>query len=313
MMKKSCAKRPRLPQRARAQAVNLPPMRVTPRDKEILEAVYAYRTLTTQQISDLLFVPVERLLPSPPSSRCLHRLKLLFHHGFLHRDELPHLLREGRKPFLYQLDRAGAALLATWRQCAIQELDWQPDARVGHQFLEHLQTTNDVRIALMRAARRHAFSMATWIDDKTLKTYQKDTVILTGRTGRKQRAAVVPDGYFHLDTGTHHYHHFLEVDRATVTGSSQTWGKRTWARKVMAFIEYYRSGKYHARYHTKGLRILTVTTGEKRLENLRAITADAGGMSRFWFTTLTRMHGADVLTDAIWEVAGQEGRRSLIW
>lgn len=313
MKKKSSERKPRLPQRSRVEKQDLPQSRMTARDRGIVHAVYEYRALTTQQIFDLLFVPpgVQRL-PSP-SSRCLHRLKLLYHHGFLRREELPHMLAEGRKPFVYRLDKRGAELLALLDQSGVDELDWSPDEHLGHLFLDHLIRTNDVRIAIVRAAQRHTVTIETWLDERTLSRFQKDTVMLTGPTGRKQSAAVVPDGYVHLYTGKHHYHQFLEVDRATVTGSSKSWTTRTWARKVATYIEYYRSGKYQDRYHTKSMRILTVTTGEKRLANLREITERSGGKARFWFTTFERIHHADVLADPIWDVAFGRGTRSLTW
>src|SRR5690606_13671387 len=122
----------------------------------------------------------------------------------------------------------------------------------------------------------------------------------TSATGKKQAAALVPDGYFVLATGTHYYHCFLEVDRAMTTGISGEWGRRTFARKIAAYVEYYHSGKYHQRYHTKSLRVLTVTVGEKRLANLAAVTQEAGGKGRFWFTTLARLRACDILRDAIW-------------
>jgi hypothetical protein len=60
----------------------------------------------------------------------------------------------------------------------------------------------------------------------------------------------------------------LEIDLRTVTGVASVWGKRDWARKVSAYLEYYRSGNYQERYKTQSLRILTVMTGEKRLERV---------------------------------------------
>ncbi len=53
-----------------------------------------------------------------------------------------------------------------------------------------------------------------------------DTVLLTGENGKKETAAVVPDAYFLLDSGTHLHHHFLEIDRATETGISSVWGRK---------------------------------------------------------------------------------------
>jgi predicted transcriptional regulator len=87
----------RLPQLQRASKDTLPSFRLTERDIEIIQAVYAYRALTTDHIETLLFSPSTH-------SRCLFRLKNLYHHGFLLRTEQPQSLTEGRKPFVYWLD-----------------------------------------------------------------------------------------------------------------------------------------------------------------------------------------------------------------
>jgi hypothetical protein len=76
---------------------------------------------------------------------------------------------------------------------------------------------------------------------------------------------------------------------------------------------YYRAGKFHDRYHAKGMTVLTVTTGkEGRLTTLKKATEAAGGAQRFWFTTLDRLAGADILTAPIWSVATTEERRSIV-
>lgn len=307
--------KPRRPQRRRVAKADLPSFRLTARDIKILRAVYACRALTSHQIQRLFFPSRSGKRRKTISSRCLHRLKLLFHAAFLQRSEQPQLLAQGRKPFVYHLDRRGAELLAHLDEVPMQELDWHPnDYQVGHLFLDHLLATNDVRVALMLAAQEHGFTIDTWLDEKALKSPQmKDRVTLVGPQGGEQSAAVVPDGYFLLYTGNHYYHQFLEVDRRTVTGSSATWGRRTWARKVRAFLAYYRSGQYHERYHTKSMRVLTVTTGERRLANLKTITEDVGGKARFWFTTFDEIEDADILTDPIWQVAGKEEKRTLVW
>ena len=174
------------------------------------------------------------------------------------------MLTEGRKPFVVHLDKAGAAWIAQQAECDVEDLDWQPGEAISPLFLDHLLTTNDVRIAIVRSACRHGYTVQQWLDDKTLKQAQnKDTVVLTSVTGRKQNAAVVPDGYFVLHTGTHYYHQFLEVDRATTTGISGEWGRRTWARQSDRLLELYRSGKYHTRYHTKSMRISTRDDGRE--------------------------------------------------
>jgi hypothetical protein len=140
-----------------------------------------------------------------------------------------------------------------------------------------------------------------------------DTVVLDGPNGRKQRAAIVPDGYFVLDTGQHLYHHFLEVDLSNITGVASKWGRRDWQRKVRAYLAYYQSGKYQERYKAQGLRVLTVTTSEKRLSNLMAATEKVDGRSRFWFAVIEEVRKSDPFTDPIWRKAGSEGLHTLIW
>ncbi len=314
-MKSSSVKRRNLPQRQRARRSALPGFRLTKRDRAIVAAVHAYRALTTKQIERLFFPSTGNKQSAATGSRCLHRLKLLYHHHFLLRGEQSQLLAQGRKPFVYFLDRAGAELLANQAGCTVRDLDWRPgEYQVGHLFLDHLLATNDVRIAVELAARKHGFTIEKWLDEKTLKSgHMKETVTLVGPQGAEQQAAVVPDGYFHLYADDHHYHQFLEVDMRTVTGASHSWSRRTWQRKVKAYLAYYRSGQYHERYHTKGMRILCVTTGEKRLANLLAITEKTGGKSRFWFTTFEEVEEADILLDPIWRVAGREEKSTLVW
>jgi hypothetical protein len=54
---------------------------------------------------------------------------------------------------------------------------------------------------------------------------------------------------------------------------------------MRAYAAYVASGAYTARYGSRGLRILTVTTSPGRLANLKRIAEEAG-KSRFWFTTM---------------------------
>src|SRR5690349_4276988 len=94
-------KKSRLP-RLRQEGVELPPVRVTVRDAAILAAVYQYRALTTPQIEYLFFTTEEpKRKREKISPRCQHRLQLLYHHGYLYRDEQPQKLSEGRLPYVY--------------------------------------------------------------------------------------------------------------------------------------------------------------------------------------------------------------------
>lgn len=308
-------KNPRLGLTKRADPSALPRFRLTDRDREIVQAVYSFRALSAAQVEALLFQPEKGQDHPTKTTRCQLRLKLLYHTGYLFRDEQPQKLSEGRKPLVYFLDRKGAEL--------IPEIAGNPsevtntrrqDRNLSQLFLDHLLSTNDVRVAITVAAKHQAWDIETWLDDTTLKkAHMGEYVMLKSEQGKLQQATVVPDGYFILNTGEYVYHHFLEIDRRTVTGEASNSGKRDWARKVRAYLEYYRSGQYEKRYHTQGLRILTVTTGERRLANLREITERAGGKARFWFTTFDKVTAVTVLTASIWQVAGKEGLHSLTW
>lgn len=309
---KSSEKKPRLRATKRASLQALPGFRLTQRDREIIKAVYAHRALTTLQIARFFFPP------SPKrgiNSWGQYRLQLLYQYRYLYRVEQAQKLSEGRKPLVYFLDVNGAQVVADILGLAPEELDWRPGENdVSPLFLDHLIATNDVRIAISLAAQKQGWKVAKWIDEKTLKSSQmKDVVEITGPQGRKQRAAVVPDGYFLLHAGEYVYHHFVEVDRRTVTGEASLWGRRDWARKVRAYLAYFRSGKYQDRYQAKGLRILTVTTGERRLANLKTVTEKVGGKKMFWFTTFDKVTPETVLTDPIWQMASEEGFHSLTW
>ena len=291
----------------RAVGDDLPPFRVSPRDRRIIRAVYEHRALTTDQIQGLLF-PTKAGL-----THCQHRLKLLFHHGYLFRDEQPTKLSEGRKPLVYFLDAKGAAVLSEMFDLERGELDWHPRHNVvSHPFLNHLLETNEVRVAVEVAAEQQEAVVRQWLDEKTLKGSQmKEYVTFNGPQGGRFRAAIVPDGYFLLETREWSFRFFLEVDRGTVTGQWNRYGRRSWAKKTRAYLAYYRSGKYERRYGSSKGRVLTATVNEKRLATLKTITEGAGGRDRFWFTTFDRVTPETVLTAPIWHKAGDSGLYAL--
>jgi hypothetical protein len=238
-------------------------------------------------------------------------------------------LSEGRRPLVYFLTKQGAALSAESLGMDLSELDWHPRDNVagaGYLFLDHLLRTNDVRVSFTLAAEQAAIELVQWVDDRALKrSHWKDYVEIGEE---RHKVAVVPDGYFQLcqqlvsdyehqgeafvQEETINTHYFLEVDLATVVGRSGIPGRRTWARKVQAYSVYHASGAYQARYGTSSLRVLTVTTGEKRLENLLHITEEAGGRNRFWFTTFDELMPETALHGAIWRIAGRDGRHALL-
>ena len=58
--------------------------------------------------------------------------------------------------------------------------------------------------------------------------------------------------------------------------------------------------------------MLTVTTGQRRLETLKQATEEAGGKRLFWFALLSDLMVETVLSSPTWQIAGEAGRFLLI-
>jgi hypothetical protein len=297
----------------------LPRMRMTQRDFDIIHAVYKYRALTTSQIEALLFPPS----PGRPYSRkkrCQARLRLLFLHSWLFRDAQHLKPSEAKQPLVYTLDRKGIEHLAV-------ELDLKPKqvgrrssprlASASYSFLQHTLLVNELQILFEVAIRRQGFELIEWRDEGTLRGYN-DKVTITGPRDAKQTLTVIPDLYLWLSTGVRDFHNFCEVDLKNLVIKYDKDEGRDWKRKVRGYIEYYDSGKYHERYPAAGksMRVLVVTLTEARLANIEneAIGKVAGKRKpRFWLTTFGRLTPDTILTEPVWRIAGRDGLHRLVW
>jgi hypothetical protein len=229
---------------------------------------------------------------------------------------------------VYFIDKKAVPLLADELGVFPEDIDWHPrNNDVGWMFLDHLLATNDVRIAIEVATECKGFEIANWVNERSLKSREmRDSVEIVGPRGARHRVTIVPDGYFCLNDGQYEYHNFLEVDMGTETGRSSKFGRRDFSRKIRGYLGYYNSGKYQQKYDPDQeyddlpMRVLTVTTGRKRMANLKQVTENvlkeaksASAGSLFWFTTFEMVTPETVLSEPIWEVAGQDGRAQLVW
>jgi hypothetical protein len=272
---------------------NPSPIRLTERDLKIIQAVYEYRMLTTQQLQTLFF---------PSLHQAYNRLAALYHHGFLERQFLGVHADKMNTPILYLLDRRGADLLQA--ELGL-DVTWSSEAKqVTAQFLEHTIAINTVRVAIAKASELPSFALLTWKGENDLKA-EYDYVSIRTPTGRMKSVSVIPDSYFVLETPKGTAHFFLELDRGTMT-------TQRFKTKIMAYQVYYQGGGYQRRFGTKSLRVLTVTTSEARAASLRRVTEEAEGKQRFWFTTLACVKPETVLTMPIWSIATKERNEPLV-
>lgn len=290
--------KPRLPRFKRAK--DPPPMVLTRRDREIVKAVHSFRLLTRSQVETLLFQPDKGQDHPTKTSRCRLRLKLLYHHGFLERPPAGVQPGPGHGDFVYCLDRKGAELIAREEG---GEVDWRPkDKKLSPFFLQHTLRVNDFRIAVTLAARQRGWTLLEWVDEKRLKGME-ERVPDPSQPGKT--LPFVPDGFFAVEVGEKRVCFFLEVDRGTMpTNRFQT--------KVRAYLSFRQSGAAMERFKTRNFRVLTVTSGKKRLASLRKATEKGGGDRYFWFTTFSQITPEAVLTSSIWQVVSLEGLHVLL-
>jgi len=269
----------------------------TERDREIVAAVSTHRALTSDQLSLLFWGDLKA------NSRCRLRLRLLAEHGYLERHEQPVALSEGRRPLVYFLGKRGLAMAADVRGVPESAIDWKKEHNdVRWPFLEHLLATNEIRVRFEVAAPRAGFTVLEWLDDKTLSSQSIRDQFTVVRSGGFFQAAIGPDGYVSLldPNGTTRHRAFIEADRATVPLGR-------WQDKVQRYLAYFRSAVFADRYKaTKPFRVLTVTTSDERLANMKRVTEEAGGQTWFWFSTYAALADpADTLHRLTWFMAGR--------
>ncbi len=283
-----------------------PPMQLTERDKQIILTVYKYRLLSAHQV-EALFFPSSTDNTHSRRTACQRRLQLLYHHGFLDRLPQPVILGKGRSPFVYALDEAGANLVAGSLGIDRAEVGWKPrHNELGPQFLDHSLVINDVRVVIQRLVESRVFESVEWTDELALKSAEmRDQVPYLMQGARAVRK--YPDGYFILKLpGGQQAHFFLEVDQGTMTNAR-------WQEKVRAYNEFRQSGRSKRYYDTRNFRVLAVTTGERRLANLKRATEQARGDHYFWFTTqaVVNIWQPETILEVVWSVAMKEERQSL--
>lgn len=267
------------------------------------------RVLTTEQIARLYFPSADGAV----SSACRTRLRHLVGAQLLARLETPYLRSEGRRPFLYTLTARGRDLLVQELGLAPADIDYHP-GQVGGSFLAHQQAVNEIYLSLSRAAPQAGLYVSTWIDERVLRrTHNIDRVTLL-EGNRSTDVAVIPDAFAVLEGSPPppRFLFFIEADRGTETVA----GLRTksFSHKIEAYQAYFASEAILARYGSRAIRVLVVTTGTKRAEALVAAAEAVGARRRFWFTTAEALAKADaqLLHAPIWRVASEPGMHALI-
>jgi hypothetical protein len=295
-----------------------------PRDCDILEIIGLCGALTSEQIGlyiwETVGVYTDKTKVNPDNiylpkitvqSNGQRRMKLLHEAGFVQRVERFQTLREGKKSYFYTLTATGAEALASVRG----DIFWRKtDSRLRPNYVEHLIMTNDVRLAIMRLAKKDnpsGLQLIKWRDELTLANKHKDLKIPIGINPDKTiaYASLVPDAYAVLcNYDGHENRFFIEVDRGSETAISTNATYRTWEYKIGLYMRFIFPLKdetesisiYTKLYQKPYAKLLTITTSEERRERLIAASEKVGAQKRFWFTT-----HADIMRIGLQQIIGE--------
>lgn len=292
-MKTPSSRRPVL-ERAKS---NKPPFAKTQRDDEILDFIYEFDYADRYQIEKVFFPPDPSRSSTAPSSQCIRRLEGLFHGGYVDRHRYYCTWKEGSYPIIYQCTARGYQEVANLHGVEISDLDIPPKSAITSNKYPHNKRIRDVRVYAMLASRLTNIPLIQWVTDRTLRNTVHDGTVPVTHNGALLTRAWEPDGIFVLEFGNgNRWMYSLEIDMANQSLD-------VWAIKVKTMIEYRSRRIYEARLNITNHRVLTVTTSEERLRNLKTRTEQEEGMSRFLFTTFDRLNERTVFTEPIWRVA----------
>lgn len=268
------------------------------RDEALLLDLCLHGVMSRTQIQALHFGSVPR---------CNARLRQLFDAGYVRRHFLP-LARWGSEA-VYSVGRPALPLISAALEregIAVDDLILRPGrGDPAPQFLEHTLAITDFRLAVRRAvADAPDVELERWLAEPLCR-HEYDLRPAGG--GPWRREAFKPDGFLRLalrpGNGPPVYRpFFLEIDRGHVSSAR-------FRGKLRGHQRYLESGLFTEVFGPGQFRTLVVTTGERRLANLRALV-EGQGSALFWFTTFEAVERQGALA-LIWQVPGQGGPVSL--
>ena len=289
-------------QKAHERPDNPRTIRLQERDSQLLTAVHNYRFLTIEHIHALFWSHASR-------SVCYDRVKWLYHNELLIRLILPSEPGQGRARHVYALAEEGAKLVARYLDTDLEALWWEPkEYKVSASKIQHTLDLSTYWVVLCRLAQLGKLQIGKWYTDRQFNSKAfRDKVPFLQQGARHSRRE--PDGFHQLTFSPQQstFSFFIENDEG-----SKDHG--VWKSKIRAYVHFKNSGLSEKFYGTKNWRLLTITNGPRRLDNLIASTREAGGGDFCWFTTWDEIDISrpENYLEPIWKVAGLEGMYGLV-
>lgn len=264
-------------------------MLLTARDRELLEAIYAFDGMMSAAQLQRLFFASWRVTRE--------RLGVLWANGYI---EKPNRRKRAALPcMVYWLGETGARIVAERDKTPFGEFAWVKEPRWGQ--IEHDVTVNDFRLDVLQAAERVNFlEIGQWFSEGVFRSW-KDNVSYED-DGKVVNRIITPDGYFEIWINRIQFRLLLELDMATKDNP------RFVREKAKPLLNYLKSPRYKERFGHNAGRVLVVTTSERRLRNMKRATENALGKAAgvFFFTTFAAVTPQSVLTAPIWSAGGSD-------
>lgn len=244
---------------------NPPPIRLQPRDTDLIEAVFRHRFIQPRHAQALL---------GGSDANLKRRLKLLWEHRYLERPKAIRPTKVLTEQIVYGLGKKGARYLEhAGRAKGIGRLDWtdEPKKQRGLLYVEHQLDVATFFVALRLACDRlgHRLHWRGHSDRERYKIRLPD-----------ENKSFLADAYFILERSDgKQAGHFLELDRGSA-GLADMHDK---------FARYFRWWKLDERrlipIFERGFRVLVVTHDASHMKALRRVAVPIGregGHAKTW-------------------------------
>ncbi len=257
-------------------------MRLEERDEQILCDLFLHRLMSRGQIEKLYFTS---------TVRCNARLRLLFDHKFVLRHFPP------AAPFgaqaIYSAGKAALPIISRRLEMDLPEATRYFRRTQTPTFIEHTLAVVDLWTAFRESTEESKnVNLDLWLAE--MKCRHEWDIRTSG--GKWHKESFKPDGFVRLQTSSGYFSFFIEADLGH-TSSRQFEGK------LLTHTRYLESGLFEQTFGCANFRTLVITTGQRRLKNLREIL-EKNDSKLFWFTTFEALFYTGPL-NAIWEVPSQ--------
>jgi DNA-binding Lrp family transcriptional regulator len=277
----------RLPRFKRSPEI--PPLRLTSRDVEILKCLQRHRFLRSDHIV---------ALSDGSRQQVLRRLQRLFHHGYLERPRCQiDYYQSGSRRIAYGLGNKGAAWLKRELSLRFHQMDWKQKNHVGKLFLEHALLVSDIMVAVELACRNRKDIRLLSADDLQIAN-MREPFQWKVDIGQRQKCGVIPDRVFGLEANGKQCWYCLEADRDTMPITRGNLDRTSFQRKLLAYEATWSQNLHRTRFGWQRFRVLTVTTNKPRVQGIiEACQGLAHGHGLFLFLDVAALakHG-DILT-----------------